>query len=354
MPTPSFNPDWAVPVPVRRRTLLRGLTAGIAAGAGCQGLAPSQDPTDPTRATDQDSAASTRSPGGLTVSWTSGPDMPLRRTQTTAVALDGRLYVIGGIVETVDRHTAVYDPADGRWRRAAPPPEPVNHTSAVAFDGRIHVFGGYTGSFLGGDPLEAHWIYDPAEDAWTEGPPLPTARGALVAVVVDGRIYTVGGATADGTTDRVEVYDPAEAMWTTAPSLPTPREHLAGGAVADRAYAAGGRQGLGPMVDATACFEPGGDAWESRTPMPTARAGIAGATLAGFLFVFGGEEVGEQVFGDVSAYDPTADTWTTVEPLPTPRWGLGAATLDGRIYTVGGGAVPSAEETRTLEIMSLG
>lgn len=192
-PSSGFNPAWAVTVSGRRRTLLRGLTAGLAAGAGCQRLAPGQEPTDPTRATDQESAASTRSPAELAVSWTSGPDMPLRRTQTTAVALDGRLNVIGGIVDADDRHTAVYDPADGRWRRAAPPPEPVNHTSAVSFDGRIHVFGGYTGCFLGGDPLEAHRIYDPAEDAWTDGPPLPTARGAPVAVVADGRIYTVGG-----------------------------------------------------------------------------------------------------------------------------------------------------------------
>lgn len=107
------------------------------------------------------------------------------------------------------------------------------------------------------------------------------------------------------------------------------------------------------MVDALERYDPENDAWEQRSAMSTARAGIAGAVLDGRLFVFGGEEVGEQVFEEVEVYLPGTDSWTSVTPLPTPRWGLGAATISDSIYTAGGGAVPSAQETRTLEILSL-
>lgn len=319
---------------VSRRALLRAVPAAFAPLSGCRFLGDDGTP----------------SPSGLQVRWTSGPSLNRRRTQTTAVTLDGRLYVIGGIVDAGDRALAVFD--GSVWHDATPPPKAVNHTSAVALDGRIHVLGGYSGSFLGSPPLDAHWTYDPPADAWDRAPSLPTPRGALVAVVADGRIHAIGGATAEGTTAVVEVYDPKTGSWSKAARMPTAREHLSAGAVDGDVYVAGGRVGLGPMVDATERYLPGADRWEERAPMPTARAGIAGAVLDGRLFVFGGEEVGEQVFGDVAAYHPPTDTWTRVQPLPTPRWGLGAAATDGRIHTVCGGAVPSAQETRVLETMS--
>lgn len=343
-----------MPTVLRRRGLIRGVAGGIVAVAGCRELTSSDGSADSGTARDEEKTpAAEEQSDDLSVSWTGGPDMPRRRTQTTAVALDGRVYVIGGIVGEGDRHTAIYDPGKERWRRAVPPPDPINHTAAVAHDGRIHVIGGYTGNFPGSDPRDVHWVYDPETDEWMEEPPLPTARGALVAVVAGDRIYAVGGASEEGTTGVVEVYDPGEQSWAPAPSLPTAREHLAAGSIDGRVYAAGGRQGLSPMVAATACYDSRRDIWRSRSPMPTARAGIAGAVLAGRLFVFGGEEVGEQVFEEVEAYHPPTDSWTAIAPLPTPRWGLGVAALDGRIYTVGGGAVPSAEETRSLEILTV-
>lgn len=350
---------------MRRRRFIHGVAAaGTLLAAGCQELGPqsgdgqSDAGTTPAQTTDGgsgDSPGTTDTgPEALSVSWERGPDMPLRRTQTTAVALDDRLYVIGGIVDADTRHLAVYDPAAGEWSTRTPPPEPINHTSAVTLDGRIHVLGGYTGSFLGSDPRDVHWVYDPGTDEWSTGPALPTPRGALISLVIDDRIYAIGGADSSGTTDLVEVFDPDSGEWTTGPRLPSAREHLAGGVVEGRAYAVGGRQGLSPMLDATACLDPAdGTGWRPRAEMPTARAGIAGAALGGFLFVFGGEEVGERVFEAVEAYHPPTDTWTTVAPLPTPRWGLGVARLDGRLFTVGGGAVPSSEETRRLEILSI-
>lgn len=340
---------------INRRQFARGAAVSLAAVAGCQGLGSSDQPsaTDPTAEPTKNSTGTrTTASDEFSVTWDQGPDMPKRRTQTTAVALDGRLYVIGGIVDEGERTVAVYDPGEATWSTAAPPPDPVNHTAAVAYDGRIHVFGGYSGSFLGSPPLNVHWIYDPKTNQWSDRPALPTARGALVAVVASDRIYTIGGTSEEDTTALVEVYDPAEGAWSTASSMPIAREHLAAGVIDGNVYVAGGRQGLNPMVDTLENYNPEKDTWKERTSMPTARAGIAGAVLGNRLFVFGGEEVGEQVFEEVEAYNSSTDSWTTVTPLPTPRWGLGAATIGDSIYTVGGGAVPSAQETRTLEMLS--
>ncbi len=36
-------------------------------------------------------------------------------------------------------------------------------------------------------------IYDPDNNKWSEGNPLPSPRGALAAEVIDGNIYAIGG-----------------------------------------------------------------------------------------------------------------------------------------------------------------
>ncbi|MDY6819552.1 MAG: kelch repeat-containing protein [Halobacteriales archaeon] len=331
-----------------RRQLL-GVSAALGGLAGCNAL-----PSGTDTSTTPQSSSPTTAPGGPSVSWTAGPDLRRKRTQTTAVTLDGRIYVIGGITEeNATRAMAVYDPEANDWTDATAPPKSVNHTAATVHDGRIHVFGGYTGSFLGTPPLDAHWIYDPTADSWSIGPPLPTARGALVAVTVGDRLVTIGGATANDTVSTVEIYDPSTQGWTTGESMPTAREHLSAGVIDDTVYVAGGRQGLGRMYTTTEAYDPATDTWTAKASMPTARAGVAGSALGDWLFVFGGEEIGRQVFEEVEAYDPDRDQWYQVTPLPTPRWGIGVTTLDNRIYTVGGGAAPSAEHTRTLEILTL-
>jgi hypothetical protein len=36
-------------------------------------------------------------------------------------------------------------------------------------------------------------IYDPDNNEWSEGNPLPSPRGTLAAEVIDGNIYAIGG-----------------------------------------------------------------------------------------------------------------------------------------------------------------
>ena len=42
-------------------------------------------------------------------------------------------------------------------------------------------------------------VYNPATNAWRRGPDMPTARHALLAVIHDGKAYTIGGGTQRGT-----------------------------------------------------------------------------------------------------------------------------------------------------------
>jgi hypothetical protein len=86
---------------------------------------------------------------------------------------------------------------------------------------------------------------------------MPSRRGGLDAVVLEGKIHTFGGETRTGTFANHEVYDPATDRWSLAPALPTPRHGLAVAAVGGRIYVIGGGPHAGfAQTDVVEVFTP--------------------------------------------------------------------------------------------------
>ena len=170
--------------------------------------------------------------------WSRLPSMPGRRAAHTMVAARGKVYVIGGIAR--DPHDVwVYDPATRRWRDdTAGLPTMRENAAAVAVGGRIYVIGGRWSRVN----LSVNEAYDTFTNRWIRLTPMPAPVSGLAATVIDGRIHVIGGEDlATGrTTGAHYVYDPRTGEWETMPPLPTARH---GGAVVavDRAlYVIGG------------------------------------------------------------------------------------------------------------------
>jgi len=173
-----------------------------------------------------------------TNAWTRRADMPGERAAHVMVAVAGRLYVVGGVGDFPQRMWA-YDPAADRWTtNVAALPTVREHTSAAALDGKLYVMGGR----WGGRNLRAAEVYDPATDRWTRLPDLPTARGGLTAAAVNGRIHVAGGEELGGdrTFNQNEAFDPAANAWVTAPAMPTARHGLTSAGMDGVFYVIGG------------------------------------------------------------------------------------------------------------------
>ena len=70
-----------------------------------------------------------------------------------------------------------YDPGTRRWRAAAPLPVPRNRLAAAALDGRIYVAGGMTLDARGIERNTADVVaYDPQRDRWSALPGEMDAR----------------------------------------------------------------------------------------------------------------------------------------------------------------------------------
>ena len=236
---------------------------------------------------------------------------------------------------------------------AGPPlPVPIHHTAAVGDQRARWTVGGCRGGQWA--VLDSVFEYDPATDRWRPRAPLPTARGALAAAVIDGRIYAAGGVDATRrNSDALEVYDPGRDRWEPRAPMPVPRDHLGAAAVGGKLHVIGGRLdgSYARNLDAHHVYDPVTNRWTAAPPLPTARSGIAAAVLGSRLFVFGGEAP-TGTFGQVEVYDLTVSRWSALAPMPTPRHGLTAIAFEGRIHVLSGGPQPGGSFSAAHEVLS--
>lgn len=264
----------------------------------------------------------------ITTAWSYRSSLSTVRTDCAAAAIGDQIYVIGGSYLGMSQNA---NEQYNRWTNAVSGRTAMNYSReslAVAVDnGKIYAIGGYDTTF--GNRAENE-RYDPGTDWWTIMAPMPTARQAHGAAVVDGYIYCVGG-DSGFVTASVEAYYITGNTWSSKTSMPTGRKSLGVAAVNRKVYAIGGRNGAGSNTNVVEIYDPSTDGWTSGAAMPTARSKFGIAVLAGRIWCIGGDGIAA-----VESYDPVADTWEIHTNLAANRWGHGCAVSDQRIYSLGG------------------
>ena len=180
--------------------------------------------------------------------------------------------------------------SQGRWVSRAPLPLPRSEMAwASALDGKMHMVGGYGAQRV---DRNYHHVYDPAADKWLDAPALPRGANHVGVVVLDGRLYAIGG--------HIEQNRKPDNM----------------------------------------CFVLDGGAWRKIASLPRACGAIGCATLNGQIHAIGGA-IGDTFPAKKSvdwhfAYDPKEDRWTPRRPMPTGRDHTGTLTVENRIHVIGG------------------
>ncbi len=254
--------------------------------------------------------------------------------------LNGKLYLLGGYPasrQTV-RMVQIYDIASDRWELGPLLPQPNNHGMAASVNGKIYLIGGQTSDVSDQGYQNTVYELDPATGVWVTKAPMPTARGAGVAVVLDGKIYVAGGRPPRG--NDFAVYDPATDSWQMLPNLPSQRNHITGAAINGRIHVVGGRlgHGLSPLQTGVhEVFDPQTQTWTTAASMLRPRSGMNGVMARGCFHVWGGEEQAGMI-PDHDYYDPRTDQWSRLGDMPLPIHGVyGSAFVDDLIWVPGGG-----------------
>lgn len=272
---------------------------------------------------------------------------PHARHENAFVAVDGRLYLLGGRGE---RPLDIFDPATGAWTQGAAPSMEIHHFQAVAHAGRLYVLGAFTGQYPEEQPLTHVLVYDPGADRWSQTAEIPAhrRRGAAGVVSHGGRIYLAGGNTRghmSGYVPWLDAFDPATGRWEELPDAPHARDHFHAAVLDGKLYAAGGRRTshdtgdtLSLTITAVDVYDFEAARWSTLdAPLPTPRAGAGAVALGGRLLVMGGESARQvPAHAEVEAYDPRSGRWSALPPLPRGRHGTQATVLDEAVHVAAG------------------
>ena len=316
--------------------------------------------------------------------WQNMARFPERSQEIGGTAVNGKVYVFGGLADVPKGLVWEYDAETDKWTKKKPMPTPAHHVAVAATGGKLYVFGGgsmsdrYPGNWV---PINNAWEYDPAADTWKALPPMPTARGAPILACGGTRSgVVIGGASVHPGQPLValsasvphralptnEAFDLTTQKWETLSPMPTSRNHAAIGVVNGKIYVIGGRLGAvfvnSSPTDVVEEYDPATNSWgfaKARMPMP--RSGTAYGVYQNKIFVVGGEYLHNDIVGtyrDFEAYDPAANEWTSYPPLPIARHGLVGGVTGNKFYVVSGhlqsgaiyGDVMDSDETNMFDL----
>ena len=277
------------------------------------------------------------------------------RCWATACPVDGKIYVIGGYGDSLLATTLdVYNPSTNKWSQLNTKGTFTQRASLAScnLNGKIYVFGGATGPEQPSAMSNALEVFDPATNTWstpkTKGSLAP--RNNLCACVVRGKIYTLGGYTAEspGDVNTLEMFDPATNTWSVPETKGsfTPHGAFTANVVNNKIYAIGGYNDKGTkghrVLSTVEVFDPATNTWSAPATTGTFRARLlhTSGVVDGKIYVIGGTpDVRNPLTTDlVQVFDPATNAWSTPATTGTftPRAYLSGAVVNNKIYVIGG------------------
>jgi N-acetylneuraminic acid mutarotase len=233
------------------------------------------------------------------------------------------------------------------WTTLASMPTGRADFGIAAVNGKIYVLGGINKD---GAPLSTVEVYNPANNDWTSKMSMLIPRSGFATAVYGGKIYVFGGNISSGFVGNAEVYDPESNLWSTVASMPTPRAYLSANVVGDEIYLIGGEKysSINPYHIETGineCYNPATDTWSTKTALPTGVYSFASAVANNKIYIIGGAKqdhaTSMTLVGNNQVYSPDTDRWSISQSIPqTTVYGASAATVGvsspAAVYFVGG------------------
>jgi len=245
---------------------------------------------------------------------------------------------------------------DRRTWESLPMRTPAQGTALVAYGGRLYRAGGMTATNRRGDEenlrsRDDFERFDPLARSWTALPPLPEPRSSHDAVVVDGKIWVMGGwtLTAQGRTWRRSVYfadlNAETPQWTAAEDAPFERRALALASVGGEVWALGGITPEGELSQEVDVFDPRSRSWSKGPKLPVAGFGVAALGDGDALIASG-------LDGVVYALERGAERWNPLERLLVARFFHRIVPgQEGELLVVGGAS--GGSHSRVVESLRL-
>ncbi len=283
--------------------------------------------------------------------------IPTARQNHASVALDGFLYVIGGVGNDESLSDVQVAPINengtlGAFATATSIPTARYNHESVAYNGYLYVIGGFGGGGYLSDvqvapiaqvaPITANGNLG----AFAATTSFATERYFHTSVAYNAYLYVIGGANSSGDLSDVEVAhinaNGTVGAFSATTSLPTARFGHTSVAHNGYLYVIGGNRGgfrLGDVQLAAINADGTLGAFAATTSFTTARENHTSVAYNGYLYVIGGSG-GNDYLSDVQVApintDGTLGAFAATTSLPTARIGHTSVAYNGYLYVIGG------------------
>ena len=289
----------------------------------------------------------------LDESFTKAKVLPQTRFGLAAVNVAGDIYLIGGAesrgtLSNIDR----YDHHAGTLTTLTTSIMPRRYHAAEAAGDIIYIISGMTPIMTSEGPrltwthaVEAYNISTGQVRALS---PIPAARRYIGSAIYKGKIYVMGGSAARPGEpkmryfDNVQIYDIANNRWSRGQRMPTARDCKVV-LWAGKIYAVGGYDGR--ALSAFEVYDIETDTWEVYPDVPFRASAYSCAALDGKLYFFGDYLDMKRV----AQYDIASGEWTLLRTNFTASRHTAASVMDDKIVVIGGNYSTSGAGSRFIQ-----
>lgn len=201
--------------------------------------------------------------------------------------------------------------------------------SGILMNDKIYIIGG----MIEGEITPSIEIYDTLRNEWSEGKPMSKGKKFAGVASLNSCIYVCGGVESRSAVKSVQCYSESSSKWKKLAPLIEERSHFTAVALNGCIFAIGGRQDH-PMRSCE-MYSPTQDKWTSIKPMRAARFASGTATFNGKIYACGGK-VSLSPTNMCEVYDPETDSWEPIAPMKEVRSHFPLAVCNGKLYAVGG------------------
>lgn len=255
-------------------------------------------------------------------------EMPVEVIGFRCAAYDNKLYCIGD-VNTHGNILQIYDIGTNEWLQGTPLPMDRGDNPCPCiqeFDAKLFVYS-IDGNF---------YIYDIAKDSWTLGASPPERPTYSASCVHDGVFYLFGGWS--GTiSNKVYAYNPDTDTWSEKSSMHIARQQHSAIVLNNKIYCVGGLiNGQSTALNSLEIYDPISDQWSIGSPMQESKCILGVGTFNNLLLCFGGALQSAGYTNKTEVYNPSTNTWSEGPPLSSPKGYIGYTTHNNMTYCVGG------------------
>nr|WP_136251332.1 DUF5060 domain-containing protein [Ningiella ruwaisensis] len=278
-----------------------------------------------------------------------------------------KIVLLGGRGE---RAIEVFDTESQNWTAQITPSLEMHHFQPVSLNGEIFIVGALTGPWPEEDAIEKVFRYNTETQTMTASHIIPDdrARGAGGLVAYQGELYLLGGLTnghMGGSVPWFDKYDPQSGKWTALPDAPRARDHFQAIVVDHKLYAIGGRQTSHATGEGMSLTQAQVDVYDFKTHswsispesanLSVPRAGNSAIAVGDKIVIAGGESpVQQKAHSEVDILDIQNNNWQSGPALLDGRHGTGFAVVNEHLYIVSGSGNAGGEpELDTMEKISL-